>query len=79
MKKPKLSEIKARYITTRSRQRGILTEDYFYLLDLVERMGKLAELVVQYSSGDFRDQDQLMQITVSMENEARALVEELKQ
>ena len=39
-KKPKLSEIRARYKTTRSRQRGFLTEDYFYLMKLVERMGE---------------------------------------
>ncbi|KKM90367.1 hypothetical protein LCGC14_1239330 [marine sediment metagenome] len=69
-KKPKLSEIKARYKTTRSRQRGFLTEDYFYLLDLISRMGKRLKIASPYIASGCQCQGC---------QETRALLSEIKE
>jgi hypothetical protein len=89
-KKPTVSEIKARYKTARSRQRGFLTADYFYLLDLVSRLGKVLKefgvLSALAKTGAFCDQ---CHVTVEPDGkvtheascpipEARALLKELE-
>ena len=73
-----MSEIRARYSTTRSRQRGILTEDYFYLLDLVERMGKALGEHRCEACEEFYGRPPIDE-NCEFCKEARALLEELKQ